>query len=111
MLASKTCRGSTTSVRATQATFQIDSWPSALSTRPTRPSLNPIGYVIASVRAAATVRTITASRQLPAAVVLTRASLPDLLRNRGEPHQHAKVAEVGRRRVAKMLRESLGRLR
>ena len=32
--ASKTCNGSVTSVRATQATFQIENCPSRLSTRP-----------------------------------------------------------------------------
>ena len=53
MLASNTCRGSTTSVRATHATFQMENCPSPVSIRPMFPGLNASGYVNATVRIAA----------------------------------------------------------
>src|SRR2546423_2549647 len=49
MLLSNRWRGSTSSVRATQATFQIENWPSPLSTRAIVPIRNASGYVNAAV--------------------------------------------------------------
>ena len=62
MLASKSRAGSATTVRATQATFQMLNSPSSASTRPPLPSRKAKGKVIATVVATASVTTKAASR-------------------------------------------------
>ena len=97
--------GSTTSVRATHATFQMLNWPSPESMRPAEPPRTTSGHVMTTVmrRAAATTRTASPARERmgPYGSMTTHAARPtDAVRRAGRGVRgRGRVVLAGHRRA------------